>query len=165
MTASPPAFLLWLIAHPNLALILVLAGILLLYAEFNRPGIILFACLGTLCATLGVYALAQHPIEPFSLATLPVAISLIVLRLRFPWKNILLILGAVFLYLSLSHLLQRTPAIWRATAFLVSIVFTGVTVLLGQIALEARRRKRLPNLQVQPLNPTPHPAPPARRVD
>ena len=141
-----------LLSNPDLALLLILTGILLLYAEFNRPGTILFACLGTLFATLGVYALAEHSINRPALALALISLALIPAGIRIlP----LTIIGAAILIYALRILIPENQPIHLTTAIFVSLTFSFVTLWLGRIALQARRNKRLPN-------PTPHPA---RRVD
>jgi len=145
-----------LLANPDLALILLLAGILLLYAEFNRPGTILFAALGALFTMFALYGLALHPINHSALAGAILGLALILLELRLPTRNLLALLGAATLAWSLTAL--EIPPIHLTTAVFVSLTFSAVTLWLGRIALQARRNKRLPN-------PTLHPAAPARRVD
>ena len=44
---------------PDLFLVLLVAGILLVYVECNRPGWVLPGCLGTLLVLLSGYALAR----------------------------------------------------------------------------------------------------------
>jgi membrane-bound ClpP family serine protease len=176
-----------LIANPDLALIFILAGILLLYAEFNRPGTVVFACLGTLLATPSLYALAQHPINRESLFDIAFGISCLLASIVYPTrrlKRVMLIVGGIrnpdtslvspdpvtpghivralistlFLAGGLFLLIPAKPGIHLTTALLVSLTFSSVTFWLGRIALQARRNKRLPN-------PTLHPAVSARRVD
>ena len=164
----------YFIAEPNLALLLVLAGIMLLYVEFNRPGMVVYAALGVFCLTLGGYALLEHPMSAFAIAVLPLGVGLTLLGLRFP------VVGAVSIVTltwALRHLLlvrrDGDPQINLQSAFLVSIAFVVTTVWLGLFALQARRNKRLPLRAVQAPDQhsirtaitTRHPVPPARRVD
>jgi membrane-bound serine protease (ClpP class) len=156
---TPPSSLLThLLTNPDFALLLLLAGILLLYAEFNRPGTVLFAAFGTLLVMFAFYGLAQHPINHLALTLACAGLVLVPLGLRFSSPNLFASVGALILICALPGLTSDFPPIHLTTAIFVSLTFSFVTLWLGRIALQARRNKRLPN-------PTPHSAPPARRVD
>jgi membrane-bound ClpP family serine protease len=150
-----------IIASPDWALTLVLAGIFLLYIEFNRPGKVVFAALGIFSATLGGYALLQHPIDAGASAVIPLGIGLAVVGVRFPAVGALSILTLTWAL----HNLLLSPQIGIASAFLVSTPFVLVTNWLGGFALQARRNKRLPMGRVQSPIPTPRPAVTPSRVD
>lgn len=132
-----------LLRIPDFAVFLILAGILFLYLEFNRPGSVIFACLGTLSAVLGFYGLARHPLSHTAIAVGIVGLTLILLELRFRARNILAVLGAWILAYALAALMPPPVRIDAPTALAVSIVFTVVTLWLGRIALQARRNKRI----------------------
>jgi membrane-bound ClpP family serine protease len=156
---TPPSqALTHLLANPDFAILLLLAGILLLYAEFNRPGTVLLAAVGTLFTMFAFYGLAQHPINYLALAVACVGLGLIPLGLRFSPPNLLAFLGTAILICALPRLTSENPSIHLTTAVFVSLIFSAVTLWLGRIALQARRNKRIPN-------PTPHSAPAPRRVD
>ncbi len=144
-----------LIAHPDVALILLLVGILLLYAEFNRPGTVLFGSLGMLFAMLALYGLALHPIVRASLIIAALGLALILLDLRFRARALLAVPGALILAYALNALIPAPPRIDGPTALATSILFTAVTLGLGRIALQARRNKRI----------SPYPVVTRRRVD
>jgi membrane-bound serine protease (ClpP class) len=131
------------LANPDLAVLLVLVGILLLYLEFNRPGTVIFACLGTLSAVLGFYGLARHPLSHTAIAAGIIGLALILLELRSPTRNVLAVLGAWILAYALATLMPPPVRIDAPTALAVSIVFAVVTLWLGRIALQARRNKRI----------------------
>jgi membrane-bound serine protease (ClpP class) len=156
---TPPSSLLThLLADADFAIVLILVGILLIYAEFNRPGAVIFAALGTLFAMFAFYGLAQHPINHLALALACAGLVLVPLGLRFSSPNLFASFGALILICALPRLTSDFPPVHLTTAIFVSLTFSFVTLWLGRIALQARRNKRLPN-------PTPHPAPSARRVD
>ncbi len=139
-----------LLGNPNLALLLLLAGIFLIYAECNRPGIVLLGSSGTFAVLLGIYSLAQHHINPTALPVLVVGISLTLLELRASTRNVLAVIGTAAIVLALATLTQ--PPIHPVVAFATGTLFTLVTLPLARIALRARRNKRTfpqpaPNLQ------------------
>ncbi len=128
---------------PDVAILLLLVGILLLCLEFNRPGAIIFACLGTLSAVLGCYGLAQHPLSRAAIIVAVLGVALVLLEVRFRAHNILAVLGTLILAYALATLMRPPIRINAVLAIVVSIVFTVVTVWLGRIALQARRNKRI----------------------
>ena len=165
MSHPAPAFFYSLVARPDLSATLVLVGILLWYAELNRPGTVLPAVFGTLSSTLGVYALAQHPINPAALAMLPVALLLLLADIRLKAANFFAFLSMLILIASLEMLFRRGQQIHPVVAGMVSITFVLFSSWLGRIALKARRNKRLIGPQVQSSNPNPYSAVLTRRVD
>ena len=48
MTLHPNAALLLFVANPDHAVLLLLCGILFIYAEFNKPGTVILGCFGAL---------------------------------------------------------------------------------------------------------------------
>lgn len=144
------ADLLQALANPNLAILLVLAGILLLYAEFNRPGTIVLAAAGALAFMLGIYGLAQHSINPLALLCLLTGLALLLLDLPAKTRNLLATAATALLTLGLATLIPAPTRIHPAITILVAILFAAVTLTLGRIALRARRNKRLPAPHLQP---------------
>jgi hypothetical protein len=55
-----------IVAHPsvdsNAAVLMMLAGVLLVYAEFNMPGKVIPGCLGTLLFLGGIFRISQMPL-------------------------------------------------------------------------------------------------------
>ena len=154
----------WL-TKPDLALVLLLVGIFLLYFEFNRPGTVMFAVLGMLSGMFGLYGLSRHTVSHASLVLALFGLALILLELRAPSRNFFAVLGTLILAYGLATLMPPPVRIDFVTALATSIVFSSVTLSLGRIALRARRNKRLSTPQVQPRKPTLASAAPARRVD
>ncbi len=139
------------LAHPDAAILLLLLGILLLYAEFNRPGTVLLGSLGMLFAMLALHDLALHPIAHGPIAIAILGLALIVLELRLPTHSFLAIAGTLILACALVTLLPTPPRIDAPTALATSALFSVTTLWLGRIALQARRNKRVP----QPHRPSP----------
>ncbi len=136
-----------LLASPNAALLAVLAGVLLLYAEFNLPGTILPGCLGALSLMLGLFFLSRLPLS-WSALGLGLAGLVVILLAIFSQRALLLVLlGGATLACSLLHLVRTTPAtkgIDLPTALFAASLFSSITVWLGRVALRARRNKQIP---------------------
>ena len=137
----------YLLATPDAALLAVVAGILLLYTEFNVPGTVIPGCLGALSLMLGLFALSRLPLHPASLGLALAGLALILLALvsthfLLPATFALAMFTASFLHLiDTSH---SSLAIDPPAALLAAALFSVSTVWLGRIALRARRNKQLP---------------------
>ena len=138
--------------NPNLSLPLFLLGLFLLYLDFNIPGRVLPAALGTLTISLALYGLIHTPTALWAVALTLLSIGVILLDLAYPERNLMAILGTAGLAYALFHLTDVPNAphhVHPATALLTATAFTVVTLKLGRIALLARRNKAI----------TPKPAP------
>ena len=131
-----------LLAHPDAALVTLLAGILLLYLEANRPGWILPGCVGALLALLSVYALGGHALHRPALALIALGISLTLAEIFRPTRNLLAVIGFLALCAGLVTLVVPPARIHPATALVFAAIFCTSTLWLGRIALLARRNKR-----------------------
>jgi membrane-bound serine protease (ClpP class) len=114
------------IAHPNIAYLLMMAGILGLYMEFAHPGVIFPGVAGAICLLLAFASLQLLPINYTGLALMLLGIALLVGEAFFPSFGVLGIGGTISLALG-SLLLFDTPT----SDFGVdrSIVFTAVGTL------------------------------------
>src|SRR5215472_2293725 len=83
------------IDDPNLALILLVIGILGIYVEFSSPGLIAPGIVGGILVLLGLSALSVLPINWLGAALLILAFTLFVLEAKFTSYGILGIGGAV----------------------------------------------------------------------
>ena len=129
------------LANPDLGLILLLAGVLLIYAEFNRPGTVLLGCLGAFSFMLGVYTLGRLPLSTYAIGLTAAGALIVLVELRLPARNLLALTGTATLAVGLARL---TPGLHAATAVFSAVVFAVVTLWLGRIALQARRNKFTP---------------------
>ncbi len=137
-----------LLASPDAAVLAVVAGILLLYAEFNLPGTVLPGCLGALSLMLGLFALSHMPLRPAALGLALAGLALILLALVSTHFLLPGALGLATLTASFLHLVDRSrsaTAVDLPTALLAASLFSAATVWLGRIALRARQNKQLPS--------------------
>jgi membrane-bound serine protease (ClpP class) len=133
----------WLV-NPNIALMLLVGGALLVYLEFNTPGTIVPGALGTLMLLLGVFALDLLPIRFTAVLLLVAAFALMLLEAKFGGHGVLAAAGIVCLtFGTLTLVAAPIPEMginpWVAIA--MSLGFGGITVFLVRIAMRARRLK------------------------
>ena len=157
----------WL-ADPNIALILLVCGALLIYLEFNSPGTIVPGALGTVLVLLAVFSFDLLPIHGTAIMLVIAGFVLMVLEAKFGGHGALAIAGIVSLAFGLLTLVDAPIAEMRIgpwMAFSVSAAFGIITVFLLRLAWKARQRKfRLGADSVlgssatamEPLNPAGH---------
>ena len=135
----------WLV-NPNIALLLLVGGALLIYLEFNTPGTIVPGALGTLMVLLGIFGLDLLPIRYTAVMLLLAALVLLVLEAKFGGHGALAIAGIVCLTLgTLTLVAAPVPelAVSPWVAIGVSAGFGGITVFLVRLAVRARRAKKM----------------------
>jgi len=133
----------WLV-DPNVALLFLIGGALLIYLEFNTPGTIVPGALGTLMVLLAIFALNLLPIRFTAVMLLAAALVLLLLEAKFGGHGVLAIAGIVCLaFGTLTLVAAPVPemAISPWVAIAVSAAFGSITVFLVRLAVRARRRK------------------------
>lgn len=133
----------WLV-NPNIALLMLVAGALLIYLEFNTPGTIVPGALGTLMVMLAIFGLNLLPIRYTAVLLLVAALVLLILEAKFGGHGALAIAGIVCLtFGTLTLVAAPVPEMginpWVAIG--VSAGFGGITVFLVRLAVRARRMK------------------------
>jgi len=134
------------LANPDLAVLLLVAGALLIYLEFNVPGTIVPGALGTLLLLLGAFGLNLLPVRHTAVALLLAAVVLIVLEAKFTSHGVLAAAGIGCLVFGLATLVDAPIAELRvhlSTAIACGVGFGAVSFFLASIALRARRNKVL----------------------
>src|SRR5579872_5410676 len=122
---------------PNLAVLILLAGALLIYLEFNTPGTIIPGALGTVLVLLALFSLNLLPVRYTSLALIVAALILMVLEAKFPSHGILAIAGTIVLILGTLTLVAGPIPEMRvqlATAIATGLAFGLITTFLIRIA-------------------------------
>lgn len=147
MSAHPHAALLVFVANPDHAVLLLLCGILFIYAEFNKPGTVLFGCFGALLTMYGLYGLSQFPVRPAAVAIALVGVALIGLGCRYQaFARLSDVAGTLCIALGLVNLVV-SPPVHFAVAIVAAAIFSFVTGWLVRIALLARQNKSLVGAQ------------------
>lgn len=133
----------WLV-NPNIALLFLVGGALLIYLEFNSPGTIVPGALGTLMVLLAIFALNLLPIRYTAVLLLVGAMVLLILEAKVGGHGALAIAGIACLAFGMLTLVaapipQMRVSPWVALS--VSVAFGGITWFLVRLVVRARRRK------------------------
>ncbi|HTW47605.1 MAG TPA: nodulation protein NfeD [Acidobacteriaceae bacterium] len=131
---------------PNLAVLILLAGALLIYLEFHVPGTIIPGALGTLMVLVALFSLDLLPVRYTSLALIVCALILMLLEAKFPSHGVLALVGTVTLVMGLLTLVAGPIPQMRvqfATAVSAGVAFGAITSFLVWKAAVARRNKMM----------------------
>jgi membrane-bound serine protease (ClpP class) len=133
----------WLV-NPNISLLLLVIGALLIYLEFNAPGTIVPGALGTLMLLLGVFGLNLLPIRYTSVMMLLAALVLMALEAKFGAHGVLAVAGiACLAFGSLTLVAAPVPELGvnLYVAIGLSLGFGVITVFLARLVVRAYRQK------------------------
>ena len=133
----------WLV-NPNVALLMLVGGALLIYLEFNTPGTIVPGALGTLMVVLAIFGLNLLPIRYTAVVLLIAALGLLVLEAKVGGHGALAVAGIACLTFGMLTLVAAPVpelGVNPLIAIAVSVAFGGITVLLLRLAIRARRMK------------------------
>jgi membrane-bound serine protease (ClpP class) len=145
----PPSLrekLLTRLANPNLSVLLLVLGGLLIYLEFNVPGTIVPGALGTLCVLLALFGLNLLPVNHTAVLLLVAAFALLILEMKFTSHGILAAVGIASLIFGLATLVDAPiPELRVHTSIAVAagLGFGIISFGLAWLALRARRNKVL----------------------
>jgi membrane-bound serine protease (ClpP class) len=169
IAAIPPSLrerLLGKLTNPDLAVLLMVLGGLLIYLEFNIPGTIIPGSIGTLFLLLGLFGLNLLPLRHTAVLLLLAAVVMMVLETKFASHGILALAGTLSLVFGIATLVDSPipeMQVHTATALGAGIGFGAISFGLAWIALRARRSKVLTGPQAMlgslavvrsPLSPT-----------
>ena len=132
------------IADPNIALVLLVIGALLIYVEFTTPGMVAPGVFGAILALLGLSALSVLPINWLGAALILLAFTLFALEAKFAAHGVLAVGAAISLVLG-AVMLVSSPypemRIHLSTALALALPFSIITMALLSLAVRARRNK------------------------
>ena len=134
------------LTNPNLAVLLLVLGGLLIYLEFNVPGTIVPGSLGTLLILVSLFGLNLLPIRHTAVALLLAALVMMVLETKFASHGMLALAGTISLVFGLATLVDGPIPELRVhlgTALGAGIGFGVISFLLAWLALKAHRNKTL----------------------
>ncbi len=154
------------LTNPDIAVLMLVVGGLLIYLEFNVPGTVVPGSLGTLFVILSLFGLNLLPIRHTAIVLLLAAVVMMVLEAKFGSHGALALAGVICLVFGLATLVDGPIPELRvhtATAVGAGLGFGAISFGLAWIALRARRSKVLTGPQAMiggtaivrtPLNPT-----------
>lgn len=131
------------LANPNVAYLLMMAGLLGLYVEFTHPGLFFPGVAGAICLLLGFAALQVLPINYSGLALIILGIALLVAELFLPSFGTLgvggiiaFVLGSLFLFDTSRSDLVLDPRI----VFAAAATFGAFSLIVGFLVAKTQRR-------------------------
>ncbi len=134
------------LTDPNIAVLCLIIGGLLIYLEFNVPGTIVPGALGTLLVCISLFALNLLPVRYTAVMLIVGAFALLLLEAKFASHGVLAAAGTLCLVFGLLTLVNGPIPELRvnpATAIAAGAAFALITVFLVRLALRARRNKSL----------------------
>lgn len=134
------------LTSPDLDVLLLVCGALLIYLEFHMPGTVVPGALGTLMVLLALFGLNMLPVQHTAVLLLIAALALMMLEAKFASHGVLAFAGVVCLVFGLATLVNGPLPEMRVhygVAAGAGIGFGLITLTLAWIALRARRSKRL----------------------
>jgi len=144
--------LLFKLADPTVALILMNVGVLAIVLELQNPGAILPGVVGVICLLLGLFALGTLPINGTGIALILFGLLLFVAEIFVPSFGILTAGGVLALVLGGLMLFGKDAAsLAPAWPFIIATALTtGALVALGlRVALKAQGKPSL--VGIEPL--------------
>jgi len=135
--------LLSIITNPNVAYVLMLAGVYGLFFELSNPGALFPGVLGAICLVLALYAFQVLPVNYAGLALILLGIAFMVAELFIPSFGVMGIGGAVAFVFGSLILIETDVEAYQISMPLIVIV-TAITALfvftLISLALRQRRQ-------------------------
>lgn len=136
--------LLLTLMNPNVCVLLLTLGMLLIYLEVNTPGAFVPGIAGILLVMLAMYALHLLPLNLLAVLLCLLASIMLLLEGRFPSHGLLASAGVLFLVVGLGKLVNgpipQLQVEW-SIAWGAGIGFGGVTAALIVLGLRARQAK------------------------
>jgi membrane-bound serine protease (ClpP class) len=132
------------IADPNILFILLIVGLLGLYAEFTNPGMIFPGVIGAVCLILALVAMQILPINIIGVLLILLAIGLFVLEAKVTSFGLLGLAGAVAMVVGALFLI-RSPwtgmGVSLGTAVAVTIPFALLAIFLMTLVMRSFKWK------------------------
>jgi len=133
------------LAHPNIAYLLMMAGILGLYMEFSHPGVIFPGVAGAICLLLAFISLQILPINYGGLVLMILGISLLIAEAFLPSFGVLGVGGALALVFGSLLLIDSEStdlAIDRSIIFAAAGTVAAYMLTVGYLVLKTQKSKK-----------------------
>jgi membrane-bound serine protease (ClpP class) len=132
------------ISQPNLALLLGIGGLILLYFEFTHPGFVAPGVIGGICLLLSILGFSFLPINYVGVILILLAIGLFIAEVKVQGFGILGLGGVVAMVMGILILVDAPdPAvrIGLGTALAVALPFAVIFMILLFVLLKSLRQK------------------------
>ena len=132
------------IVQPDAFFILLIVGVLGLYAEFTHPGAVAPGVIGGISLVLALYAMHILPVAPAGVVFIGLALGLFILEAKYTSHGVLAIGGIVSMLLG-ALMLVRSPlthsGVSLTVAFSATLPFALITIFLMRMVLKSRSWK------------------------
>jgi membrane-bound serine protease (ClpP class) len=129
------------IVQPDAFFILLIVGVLGLYAEFTHPGMVAPGVIGGISLVLALYAMHILPVAPAGIVLIVLALGLFILEAKYTSHGVLAIGGIVSMLLG-ALMLVRSPlthaGVSLGVALGATLPFAVITVFLMRLVLKSR---------------------------
>ncbi len=131
------------LAHPEVALVLLMVGIFGLFFELTNPGMALPGVAGVICLLLGLYAFQLLPVNWAGVALIGVGATLMIAEAFLPTFGVVGLGGLVAFFLGGLFLMDSgASGVGLSIPFLVGIALASAVLLFAIGAMAARAHKR-----------------------
>jgi len=132
------------IVEPDVFFVLLMVGVLGLYAEFTHPGMIAPGVIGGICSVLALYAMHLLPVNFAGVLLILLALALFILEAKFTSHGVLAVGGVVAMVLGAMFLI-RSPltsgGVSLGVALAATLPFALITIFLMRLVLRSRNWK------------------------
>jgi membrane-bound serine protease (ClpP class) len=130
---------------PDMALLVLTLGLLLIYVELNRPGWIVSGSVGLLAVLFAGASLGRMELNAAAMALVATGAALLAVDLRWRTRWIVSVAATLALVLGFEYLVRRPVEmrIHTVTAVGCGLVLGGCTSILTKVARRARTNKGL----------------------
>lgn len=133
------------IVQPDIFFVLLIVGVLGLYAEFTHPGMIAPGVVGGICMLLALYAMHILPVNITGLLLVLLALTLFILEAKFTSHGVLAA-GGIFSMLLGAWMVISSPltagGVSLSVSLAVTLPFAMITVFLMRLVLKSRAWKQ-----------------------
>jgi membrane-bound serine protease (ClpP class) len=134
------------IVQPDAFFILLIVGVLGLYAEFTHPGVVAPGVIGGIALVLALYAMHILPVAPAGIVLILLALGLFILEAKYTSHGVLAIGGIVSMLLG-ALMLVRSPlthaGVSLGVALGATLPFALLAIFLMRLVLKSRAWKPL----------------------
>jgi len=132
------------ISQPSLALLLGVAGLILLYFEFTHPGFVAPGVIGGICVLLSILGFSFLPINYVGVILILLAVSLFIAEVKVQGFGVLGLGGVVAMVIGILILIDTPDPSMRiglGAALAVSIPFAVIFMILLYALIKSMRQK------------------------
>jgi len=136
--------ILFTLSDPNIAYLLLMAGIAGIYFELMSPGAIFPGVIGAICLILGFFSLQTLPINYAGLLLIILAVGLFILEIKVASYGLLSVAGIISLVIGSLMLFESEAPYLRLSLSVLIVtvaVATGFFMIVAVMALRAHLRK------------------------